>query len=357
MNAVRRGVVRITLFVFGLMACSTSTPTDVLKPEPEHHGEGGYVNPYGPPNDKNVFDFIKMRWFSSEPFADHTEELDQIQVAEQLVDLSAVSAPLTVTWLGHSTFLLESNGVRVLTDPILSQRASPIGFVGPERLAPMPYAVEELPAIDYVIISHNHYDHLDAFSIEHLGNQPQYIVPLGLKEWFVDLGIDAARVHELDWWQHWAEGPIRFTATPCQHWSGRGLFDRNQTLWASWMLEWSLNSNSKRTIWFGGDTGYNNVQFKQIGEKWPQVDLALIPIGAYAPRWFMQASHVNPEEAVQIHNDIGSRFSIGMHWSTFQLSAEPLDEPRQKLVEAVASGALEQGEFITLPIGGQVEVD
>ena len=351
-DAVKHGIFKITLFLLTLVACSTSTPTGVLKPEPQHHGEGGFVNLYGPPNDKNVFDFIKMRWFSSEPFSDHTEDLDQIRVAEQLLDLSAVSAPLSVTWLGHSTFLLESNGVRVLTDPILSQRASPMGFAGPQRLAPMPYSVDDLPTIDYVIISHNHYDHLDAFTIESLGNQPQYLVPLGLKEWFVDLGIEAARVHELDWWQHWSGGPIRFTATPCQHWSGRGLFDRNQTLWASWMLEWGA-----RTVWFGGDTGYNNVQFKQIGEKWPQVDLALIPIGAYAPRWFMQASHVNPEEAVQIHNDIGSRFSIGMHWSTFQLSAEPLDEPRQKLLEAIDSGNLAQGEFITLPIGGHVEIE
>lgn len=339
--------------VFCTASCSASPAME--SETPAHHGDGnnGFVNPYIPPYKKNVFSFIKMRWFSDEPFADQTEEIDKIEYAESALEsVPEPDSSLGVIWLGHSTFLLRSNGLTVLTDPILSDRASPLSFAGPKRLAELPYTLEQLPVIDIVIISHNHYDHLDKQTIKQLGNQPQYLVPLGLKDWFEAVGIEGERVHELDWWQQWSGRGIKITATPSQHWSGRGLFDRNESLWASWVLEWD-----SRRLWFGGDTGYNPVQFKQIGEKWTSFDLAMIPIGAYAPRWFMKASHVNPEESIQIHNDIGSRFSIGMHWSTFQLSAESLEEPKLRLNERVTAGALSRGQFITLPIGGYLSLE
>ena len=140
-----------------------------------------------------------------------------------------------------------------------------------------------------MVISHNHYDHLDRKTIRILGNEPRYLVPLKLSQWFTDLDIEAARVIEFDWWDSQRVAGINITATPSQHWSGRGLFDRNETLWASWLIEFG-----DFNVWFGGDTGYNEVQFKEIGERWNDIDLALIPIGAYAPRWFMMTSHVNP---------------------------------------------------------------
>ena len=185
-----------------------------------------------------------------------------------------------------------------------------------------------------------------------LANAPTYLVPLGLKQWFVDVGIDPAKVIELDWWQTFRTDRVTFTATPSQHWSGRGLFDREQTLWAAWHIDIEDFS-----VWFAGDTGYNDFQFKAVAERWGGVDLALIPIGSYAPRWFMQKHHVNPEEAIRIHQDVNARLSIGMHWGTFQLSAEPMMEPRQRLQQLIAENGLSRGEFVTLAIGESITLN
>ena len=173
------------------------------------------------------------------------------------------------------------------------------------------------------------------------------MVPLGLKEWFIDEGVPEARVQEMDWWDDYIDGEqVTITATPSQHWSARGLFDRDKTLWAAWHIEIADFS-----LWFGGDTGYNQIQFKEIGEKWSDIDLGLIPIGAYAPRWFMKAQHVDPLEAIKVHNDIGAKLSIGMHWATFQLSAEPVLEPKKKIQLAVENNLIAENVFITMAIG------
>ncbi|MCP5016029.1 MAG: MBL fold metallo-hydrolase [Ketobacter sp.] len=324
---------------------SSREPLD-QESKPPHHSESGFRNLYVDDEGKNAFTYARMRWFSDEVFAEHTEEVAQIRVTSQKVSLTESNTNSTVTWLGHSTFLIQHNGKALLTDPILSNRASPVSFAGPERLAPLVYQHADLPDIDWVVISHNHYDHLDEQTIQALGNNPIYFVPLGLKGWFTELGIDPDRMHEMDWWESRSIDGVRFTATPSQHWSARGIMDRYQTLWAAWRFD-----SGDFSLWFAGDTGYNPIQFKDTRERLGPVDLALIPIGAYAPRWFMKNNHVNPEEAIAIHNDIGATMSIGMHWSTFQLSAEPLDEPRQRLEALVESGALQQGRFVTLPIG------
>ncbi|WP_051986692.1 MBL fold metallo-hydrolase [Pseudidiomarina atlantica] len=288
-------------------------------------------NPYLQPKDTNAIDFFMMRWFGDDVWADQVAEL-AVQpelVAQQTVNLGALLAPgpqPQITWLGHATFLLQYRGLNILTDPIFSDRASPLSFAGPERLQAPPTQIAELPSIDYVVISHNHYDHLDTATIRALGSDVIYLVPLGLTPWFTELGIPATKVREFDWWDERSFGTLRVTATPSQHWSARSLWDKNDTLWASWHLaigDWQ--------VWFAGDTGYNDKQFKEIGQRFPKIDDALLPIGAYLPRWFMQPQHINPEEALRMHRDAGAQRSYAMHWGTYQLAAESLNQTRADL--------------------------
>ena len=216
----------------------------------------------------------------------------------------------TLTWIGHSTFLWQFGGTNLMTDPHLTDRASPVGFAGPKRVMKPAISLADLPKLDVVLISHNHYDHLDKKTVlkiseKQKNNPPLFLLPLGMKEWFEDVGIKE-HVVELDWWDTYSVGAWKYHAVPVQHWSRRGLLDTNEVLWCGW-----VGSPNKR-FFFAGDTGYSN-DFKDIGERFPQMDLSLIPIGAYAPRWFMKDMHCNPQEAVQIHLDVNSQKSIGMH--------------------------------------------
>ncbi len=334
-----------------LGACKSSEAIEGARPA--HHTDTGFKNRYLEAIEKSPFAFVRMKYFGGEKFADHAAEAHLVPVSDpELEQLLAPPERPLITWLGHSTFLIQYQGINILTDPILSQRASPVSFAGPKRLVQLPIQMQHLPEIHFVIISHNHYDHLDQETVAMLGNTPKYLVPLRLKQWFIDEGIDPAQVEEFDWWDELRFGALRATATPCQHWSARGLFDRNKTLWAAWRLD--IDDFS---LWFGGDTGYNEVEFKEIKQRLGPVDLALIPIGAYAPRWFMKAQHVNPDEAIQLHRDIGARQSIGMHWGTFELSAEPIMEPAQRIRQAQQDGSVGADEFFTLPVGASYRVD
>lgn len=320
---------------------------------PPHHHNSGFQNPHLDRFDKSLWELIRLRFFSDLRIADQYAQRDRVRHQPAS---AAIASPdpdsLQISWIGHSSFLIQHRGLTLLTDPIFSRRASPLPFLGPKRLVPLPIGLAELPPVDVVMISHYHYDHLDADSIRALGNQPLYLVPLGLKEWFSDLGIAGERVVERDWWQSLSIGPTTITATPSQHWSGRGLFDRFDSLWASWHVQ-----IDQRSVWFGGDTGYNPVQFKEIGRRLPPPDVALIPIGAYIPRSFLREQHVDPSEAVKIHQDLRARRSIGMHWATFQLSAEDIDAPEKDLMRAAAEAKLRAEEFRTLAIGETLIVD
>lgn len=246
--------------------------------------------------------------------------------------------------------LLQHRGVNVITDPVFSDYASPVSFAGPKRITAPAVTLDELPVVDVVVISHNHYDHLDSASVRALGDGPMYFVPLGVKAWMVEKGITKDRVVELDWWESRSIDvrgvTVEITATPTQHFSGRGLFDRDKTLWASWAVAWG-----GFTSWFGGDTGYNDQQFREIGQRIPNIDFGIIPIGAYDPQWFMSRIHVNPEEALRIHQDIGAKTSMGIHWGTFVLTAEEIDEPPQRLAAALAEAGLPQDEFTVFAVG------
>lgn len=341
-----------TALTFGLVACQHTDPqtTDKdLADLPAHHTEDGFRNLYIEDIVKGPIGYVKMRYFGDKPFADQEAEAYKVPIAEpDINELHDKTGKPKITWLGHSTFLIQYQGINILTDPMLTSRASPVPFAGPKRLVEMPIKQEDLPPIDYIVISHNHYDHLDAKTVDKFGDEPVYLVPLKLKEWFTDRGIQSDRVIEMDWWDEYKQAPqnLAITATPSQHWSARGINDRSKTLWAAWHIQIGDFST-----WFGGDTGYNEFQFKEIGEKWQDIDLGLIPIGAYAPRWFMKGSHVNPDEAILIHQDIGAKQSFGMHWGTFQLTAEPIMEPAERIKQAEKEGRLKPDEFITLAVG------
>jgi len=318
--------------------------------QPAHHTSNGFVNPYMEAAHPGLWSFLRARLFSGE-WASYDPRLYRVPEGQpDPVSADTASDNAAVTWLGHSSVLIQHRGVNVLTDPMLTDRASPVGFAGPRRISAPGLSIAQLPRIDVVVISHDHYDHLDLRTLKQFGHNTRYFVPLGLKRPLVKLGVDARQVHEMDWWeaQNLEIGghPVRITATPSQHFSGRGLFDRDRSLWASWVIEWS-----DFTAWFGGDTGYNKVQFAEIGQAFPEIDLGIIPIGAYAPNWFMRTVHVNPAEAVLIHQDIGATRSMGVHWGTFVLAAEPVHEPPQLLAEEVARAGLPAQAFTTYAVG------
>ncbi len=257
-----------------------------------------------------------------------------------------------IWWIGHSTTLIRLNGKMILTDPIFSDRASPFQFLGPKRRTPPALSIEELPNIDFIVISHNHYDHLDYHSIRQLVSRfanVVILVPLGLKTKLHKWG--AKTVIELDWWGSADIDNLTFTATPAKHWSKRGLFDVNKVLWCGWVIQSNVaNANQTKTLYFMGDTAYSSV-LKHIGEYFTHIDLALIPIGAYAPRWFMQSQHIDPEQAVQLYDELHCHAAMAIHWGAFELADEPLDEPPTLL-----SQYREARAFHLLKIGGSLSI-
>jgi L-ascorbate metabolism protein UlaG (beta-lactamase superfamily) len=231
----------------------------------------------------------------------------------------------TATWIGHSTLLIQLDGANLLTDPQWSDRASPVSFGGPKRVTPPGMPLEQLPPIHLVLISHDHYDHLDVATIKRLADRhrPVFLVPLGLRAWFLELGIP--QVDELDWWETRSLQGLSLTLVPAQHFSGRTLWDRNRRLWGGW----SVVGREKR-FFFVGDTGYYDI-FKEIGRRLGPFDLAAIPIGAYLPPTIMSMTHTTPEEALQIFADVQGHRFVPIHWGTFDLTEEPLEEPPVRL--------------------------
>ncbi|MEH6524437.1 MAG: MBL fold metallo-hydrolase [Sneathiella sp.] len=348
---INYGILFVALASLLLAACETNSQTIADAKKPPHHTADGYRNLYIEHPDKSFFDFLYLRFFSDVEWADHESRSAEVAVKDLDIDLvNMPNEPNQVSWLGHSTFLIQSAGKNILTDPIFADRVSPVSFAGPARYIRHVTNYDDLPDIDYVIISHNHYDHLDRETVQLLGNTPVYLVPLGLKPWFLELGIRADRIQEHDWWDRTELPGVTIQAMPSQHWSARGLGDRHETLWASWYLDFG-----DRTLWFGGDTGYNAVQFKEIGAATGGVDLALIPIGGYAPRSFMKTYHVNPEEAIFIHQDIKAAKSIGMHWGTFPLTAEGPIDPQIELIEKRKTHGLSDEEFSTMIVGETIK--
>lgn len=324
-----------------LIACGTHD----LSPDPTrpHHSADGYRNSDGTRIAPSAIDLARFGWtmLTTEraPLPDALRPI--VPDLGYLRDNRVESA---VTWIGHSTTLLQTAGLNVLTDPHFGERASPVSFLGPKRRIPPALSIDELPPIDVVLISHDHYDHLDEGSVRELvaKRDPLFVVPLGIETVLRAWGVK--KVRALDWWgaTHVTSPTgidVEIDIVPAHHWGARGLFDRNERLWGGFVIK-----APEFAAFFAGDTGYSD-DFKAIGDKFGPFDLAILPVGAYEPRWFMKPQHVDPAEAVQMHLDLKAKRSLGVHWGTFDLTSEPIDAPVDALPKALAAAHVDAATF------------
>lgn len=302
-----------------------------------------FFNPWAPSMDKSFVELLRWQLFGdSTPWPESREN----EVVAKLSDQVA-QGQWSTTFINHATHLIQLKGFNFLTDPIFSERASPVQWAGPKRIRKPALLIKDLPKIDFVLISHNHYDHMDSASIQDLAkiHNPIFIVPLANGE--LIQGMGAEKVVELDWWQEHqvVNSEFKITLVPAQHWSARGVFDRNKALWGGFVIQ-----SQKFKIYFAGDTGYGDF-FKEIRKKLGPMSLSLLPIGAYEPRWFMKGHHMNPAEAVMAHKDLESKFSLGTHFGTFKLTDEGVDDPEIALTEALNEMGVSSEAFIAPQVG------
>ena len=305
-----------------------------------------FENPNGEKIDRGFLEVFKVASNYIKRDYDEWENKGFPSINSSKEDLADFSD--SVIWIGHSTVLINHKGVTALTDPHFTKRAGPFGMMGPKRITPPPFNIEDLPKIDIILISHNHYDHLDKQSIiQLLQNQPQikFFVPLGLSPILRSFG--ATEISEVDWWQSVECGGVNIQSTQVQHWSRRSFFDRNKTLWSGWMLRWEDFS-----FYFTGDSGFSG-DFMKTAQRCGNPTLAAIPIGAYDPREFMKVAHMNPEEAVRTFQDLGAKYAFAIHWGTFKLSLEPMDEPPMQLNRSLEKAGIHHSKFKCLKHGEQ----
>ena len=305
-------------------------------PAKPHHKPKGFRNPPGSPRGRRFSGELareaahflgEMRRMVSDPYpfpADHV-----IPETEAVAGWQSLDQPYKANWIGHACFLLGFDGVNVLTDPYMSSYASPVPMKTTRRLVPAAIAETRLPSLDVIVVSHNHYDHLDSVSLKRLAKthpKAQVVVPLGLKGLLLRVGFQS--ITELDWYDECDVAGLRISALPAIHTSKRGIGDTNRSLWCGFSI-----SKGQRTVYFAGDTAYGEV-FRDIGARCNGFDLGLVPIGAYQPRILMKPVHCTPEEAIAIGRDVGARHLVGMHWGTIRLTTEPMLEPRDRFLQA-----------------------
>lgn len=342
------GALAAALLLAGLAACATG-------PGPDRTPASRFTNPHVVPQDTG--ERVPPTYFLRRAWVQITRDLARTPVPPTVpLDLAALAArPFAVSWLGHSAMLMRVGGLWVLIDPVLSDTAGPVPGFGPARLTRLPLALKDLPPIDVVLVSHDHYDHLDLRTVQALmaqaGAPPRFFVGAGLERWFErHAGVQA---QPFRWWDTATVGGVHFRFVPAQHNSGRGLNDRNRTLWGGWTVEHEVQGRLRR-FYFAGDTAYVQALFQEIRQRVGPIDLAALPIGAYQPRAQMRFEHTDPAEAVRAQADLGSPPAFGVHWATFQLGDEEPFQPALDLAEALRGGS--SRPFGLLPIGGVVDV-
>ncbi len=342
-RAIRLGLALVAaLLVLAVVGALLSTPRGYTGPVSGHFDGQRFRSPVDRPHG-TMLEFLSMRatteyarwpsWVETEPAPRPSRRL--------------ASGEMRATFVNHATVLLQFGQVNMLTDPTWSARASPLAWSGPRRVHAPGVRFEDLPPIDAVVVSHNHYDHLDLPTLRRLAgrDRPRVLAGLGLESWLEDRGV--GNVSELDWWQSVELTPeIRVTFAPAQHWSGRGLRDRSRTLWGSFVVEYG-----ERKLYFAGDTA-KGPHFAEVRKRFGAVDLALLPIGAYAPPSFMASAHLNPVEAVEAHGQLAAGRSMAIHFGCFQLSQESREEPVERLAAARRAAGLAAAEFVA-PVPGQ----
>ena len=323
---------------------SASNPD--FNPARAHHTPDGFRNPDGSQIDKPLSDLLRWRieqareGLPKPPAADFSQRMSAApdavrQVRAQFAAASPEPIATThLTWIGHASMALRQEGVAMLIDPVFSDRVSPVSFLGPKRKVALPLTLQDFDGVDTVLISHNHYDHLDEPTIKALlarpQGQPRFIVPLGIDRWLRERG--AQRVQALDWWDSVPVGAVQVHLVPAQHWSARTPWDRNQNLWGGFVVE-----SASFRFYYSGDTAYSQPLFERIRARFGSFDLAAIPVGAYAPRWFMSAQHTDPAEALQAIIDVNAREGIGVHWGSFEMADESLDAPLHEVPRVLAA--------------------
>jgi N-acyl-phosphatidylethanolamine-hydrolysing phospholipase D len=320
----------------------------------EHHdARGGFRNPWPTAvgEDRRAFDFFRWQWQRRKAARHIRPGANEFpRGAPNIAYPSAPPYETRITWVGHSTFLIQSGGINLLTDPVWSLRASPVSWIGPTRLTPPGVGFEDLPPIHVVLISHDHYDHLDVPTVSRLARsfaQAQWYAPLGHAPLLRKHGV--RHIEEMDWWDERSivvdNAAVQLTALPVQHWTRRIGSGYRARLWCSFALRASAGN-----IFFTGDSGYCPA-FKEIGDRLGPFDVALLPIGAYEPRWFMRMAHMNPEEALQSYLDVRADHFVAMHWATFWLTDEHPLEPAQRIRAAWKEARLAEEKLHVLGVG------
>ena len=310
-------------------------------PSSDHFNGQSFANTI--PMKKGAGDLARFGWGS---LTKASTWPDWVEVEQRKIPNERVHNGLSITYVNHASFLIQVDGVNILTDPIYSKRASPFQWAGPKRVHSPGVRFEDLPPIDVVLISHNHYDHMDEATLKRFASdqaQPLVLAGLGNGELLDDWQLNNHK--DMDWEDHVTHRGVEFVFTECRHRSGRGAADQMKTLWGSFVIKSSVGN-----IYFAGDSGYSP-HFKETGDKHGPFELSLLPIGAYEPRWFMRDVHVDPAEAVMAHRDLRSKFSVGMHFGTFQLTYEPIDQPVIDLELALQQQNVDAASFITLEPG------
>lgn len=317
-------------------------------PVSDHFDGERFFNPWSRMGKKRWRDFIKWRLF-------HERGLWPLSVENEPRNHAGLPhRPLRATYIGHATNLIQIQGLNALTDPVFSNRASPFAKMGPMRVRKPYLALEALPKIDIVFVSHNHYDHMDLLSLSWLAREhkPVFVTPLGNSRVMKAVTRDCA-VIELDWHQtHNFENGLSITVTPSQHWSRRGVNDINRDLWGGAFMR----DVEGQSLYFIGDSGFHQAVFEEIAARHGSPDIALIPIGAYEPRWFMQYAHMNPAEAIEVHKILRPKKGMGFHFETFRLTNEEFGAPRKDALIALEKAGLSEDDFLIPHPGDYVEI-